>query len=201
MGAPGWMADPGKVSEDEAYRLATDGLRRMLAEFRSQGFFPDFDLATVPDATSWTAQHDIASLTPTTNGLVIAISGGDPYMAGPARDYPAGKLLWLHVRLKSDQSGTAQVFYYQSGPTEADSVRFYVAGGDWQEVMVPMPALGAGWRLRFDPPGTTGSCVVAWMRVEETGAGGPSPPGRACDGRKTLENSGRCATPWPCHRL
>ena len=101
--------------------------------FEARSIYPDFDFTTVPDATSWIAQHDIASLTPATNGLVIAISGSDPYMAGPARDYPAGKLLWLRVRLKSDQSGTAQVFYYHSGPTEANSVKFYVAAGDWQE--------------------------------------------------------------------
>lgn len=135
--------------------------------FEARSIFPDFDLATVPDATSWIAQHDIASLTPATNGLVIGISGSDPYMAGPARDYPAGKLLWLRVRLKSDQSGTAQVFYYQSGPTEANSVRFYVPGGDWQEAMVPMPALGDGWQLRFDPPGASGTCTLARIWFEE----------------------------------
>jgi hypothetical protein len=88
-------------------------------------------------------------------------------MAGPARDYPAGKLLWLRVRLKSDQSGTAQVFYYQSGPTEANSARFYVPAGDWQEAMVPMPALGDGWHLRFDPPGTSGTCTLARIWFEE----------------------------------
>ncbi len=135
--------------------------------FEPRSAFPDFDLATVPDATSWTAQHDIASLTPATNGLLITISGSDPYMAGPARDYPAGKLLWMHARLKSDQPGTAQVFYYQSGPTEADSVRFYVAGGGWQEITVPMPALGSGWTLRFDPPGDSATCTLARIWFDE----------------------------------
>jgi len=135
--------------------------------FETRGVFPDFDLATVPDATSWTAQHDIASLTPTADGLAIAISGSDPYMAGPARDYPAGKLLWLHVRLKSDQAGTAQVFYYESGPAEANSVRFYVSAAGWQEVTVPMPALGDGWKLRFDPPGAGGTCTLARIWFDE----------------------------------
>ncbi len=135
--------------------------------FEARSAFPDFDLATVPDATSWTAQHDIASLTPASDGLAIAISGSDPYLAGPARDYPAGKLLWLHVRLKSDQAGSAQVFYYQSGPTEANSVRFYVPAGGWHESVVPMPALGAGWKLRFDPPGTGGTCTLARIWFEE----------------------------------
>ena len=135
--------------------------------FEERTAFPDMDLTTVPDGNGWTAQHDIASLTPSTNGVVIAISGSDPYMAGPAQNYPAGKLLWLHVRLKSEQSGTAQVFYYQTGATEANSVRFYVAGGSWQEAVVPMPALGEGWRLRFDPPGTGGSCTLARIWFDE----------------------------------
>lgn len=135
--------------------------------FEVRSAYPDFDLATVPDATIWVAEHDIASLKSASNGLVIAISGSDPYMAGPARDYPVGKQLWLHVRLKSDQSGTAQVFYYQSGPTEGNSVRFYVPGGVWSDAVVPMPALGNGWSLRFDPPGTGGICTLARVWFEE----------------------------------
>ena len=140
--------------------------------FASLGFevrtaFPDMDLSTTPDSTEWTAQHDIASLTPSTNGLVISISGSDPYMAGPARDYPDGKLLWLHVRLKSDQSGVAQVFYYQSGPTEQNAVQFYVPAGGWHEAVVPMPALGAGWKLRVDPPGTSGTCTLGRIWFDE----------------------------------
>jgi hypothetical protein len=135
--------------------------------FEPRGEFPDFDLSTVPDATAWAAQHDIASLTPATNGLVIDISGNDPYMAGPARDYPAGKLLWLHVRLKSDQAGTAQMFYYQSAPAESNSVRFYVPAGVWHEAIVPMSALGESWRLRFDPPGGSGSCTLGRIWFEE----------------------------------
>jgi len=146
----------------------TSGTATLAAlRFEARSEYPDFDLSTVPDATSWVAQHDISSLTPTSDGLLITISGSDPYMAGPARDYPAGKLLWMHVRLKSDQAGTAQVFYYQSGPTEANSVRFYVPGGVWYDTMVPVPALGTGWRLRFDPPGTSGTCTLARMWFEE----------------------------------
>jgi hypothetical protein len=129
--------------------------------------YPDFDLTTVPNATGWIAQHDIASLTPTLDGLQIAISGSDPYLAGPARNYPAGKLLWLHVRLKSEQSGTAQIFYYQTGPTEGNSVHFYVPAGVWHEAVVPMPALGNGWKLRFDPPGGGGPCTLARIWFDE----------------------------------
>ncbi len=135
--------------------------------FEARTAYPDFDLTTVPDSAGWVPQHDIGSLTPTTNGLGIAIMGADPYMAGPARDYPAGKLLWLHVRLKSDQSGTAQMFYYQTGPTESNSVHFYVPSGVWYEAVVPMPALSSGWSLRFDPPGAGGTCTLARIWFDE----------------------------------
>ena len=140
-----------------------------LAFLRSEArsLLPDFDFTTVPDATSWTPLHDIASLTPATNGLAIAINGSDPYLSGPARDYPGNRLLWLHVRLKSDQAGTAQVFYYRDAPTEANSVRFFVPGGGWYDAVVPMPALGNGWYLRFDPPGTAGGCVLQRLWFEE----------------------------------
>ena len=52
---------------------------------------PSFDFAKTADSAGWRAVHSISSLSPSTNGLAIAISGSDPYMAGPARDYPAGK--------------------------------------------------------------------------------------------------------------
>jgi hypothetical protein len=88
-------------------------------------------------------------------------------MSGPARDYPGNRLLWLHVRLKSDQAGTAQVFYYRDVPTEANSVRFFVPGGGWYDAVVPMPALGNGWYVRFDPPGAAGECVLQRLWFEE----------------------------------
>jgi hypothetical protein len=80
--------------------------------FEARGGFPDFDFTTVPDATAWQADHDIARLTPTADGLLGQISGPDPYLHGPASNYPAGTLLWLHLRLKSEQGGLGQVFYY-----------------------------------------------------------------------------------------
>ncbi|HEY5915125.1 MAG TPA: hypothetical protein VJA21_31415 [Verrucomicrobiae bacterium] len=128
--------------------------------FEIRSVFPEFDFRTIPDATSWSADHDIGGLTPMTNGLLIQITGGDPYMGGPARDYPPNTLLWLHLRLKSDQGGGAQVFYYTDYPTEANSVKFFVPPGVWHEAVVPMAALGPGWHLRIDPPGSGGTCLL-----------------------------------------
>ena len=135
--------------------------------FEARSAFPDFDFKTIPDAASWSAAHDVASLTPTPDGLRVQINGGDPYLFGPARDFPANKLLWLHLRLKSDEGGGAQVFYFTNYPTEANSVKFYVPPGQWYEATVPMIALGPGWQLRIDPPGSGGACLLDRLWFEE----------------------------------
>lgn len=134
--------------------------------FTERTALPDFDFTVIPDATEWVAQHDIASLTPTTDGLVVRISGSDPYFMGPSRDYPTDTPLWLHLRMKSEQGGMAQVFYFTNGPSEENSVRFFVPAGDWTESKVRLPSLGAGYRLRIDPPGGGGTCTLASLRFE-----------------------------------
>ena len=126
-----------------------------------------FDFTSAADAADWAPTHDLAPFTLTSTGLLARITGGDPYMTGPARDYPAGKLLWLHLRLKSDQGGTGQVFYYTNYPTEANSVKFFVPAGAWYEAKVPMQALGPAWQLRIDPPGSGGTCLLDRLWFEE----------------------------------
>jgi hypothetical protein len=135
--------------------------------FEAAGDLPDFDLGTLPDANEWVADHDISKLSYSVDGLNVSISGGDPYLHGPARNYPTNTLLWLNLRLKSDQAGACQVFYFQSGATEADSVRFSAPAGQWFEARVPLPALGKGYHLRIDPPGQGGNCLLGRLWFEE----------------------------------
>src|SRR5207244_665056 len=62
-----------------------------------------------------------------------------------------------------------QVFYFtaRKGTNEADSVRFPVQAGKWEDVRVPLPPLEPGTGLRLDPPGGTGNTVlVASLGVE-----------------------------------
>ncbi|MCL5098522.1 MAG: hypothetical protein M1608_13530, partial [Candidatus Omnitrophica bacterium] len=133
----------------------------------SGAVLPSFDFTTPDGVQGWQPANDISSLEPGAGGLAVRISGDDPYMMGPARDYPLGANLWLHLRLKSDQTGTCQVFYFRDAPTEPNSVRFDVPGGKWFDAQVPVPALGTGWRLRIDPPGNGGTCVLARLWVTE----------------------------------
>lgn len=130
---------------------------------------PSFDFRRAEVAASWRPQHDIQRLEPTADGLLVRISGSDPYFAGPARDYPAGVPLWLNLRLRSDTGGTAQVFYYPSGsgPSEPRSVRFPVPAGVWYTARVPVEPLGPGYALRLDPPGESGTCIYQHLGFEE----------------------------------
>ncbi len=134
--------------------------------FAAQGL-PTFDFAVQGGTEGWVAQHDASMVQSVGEGLTITLTGSDPYVAGPARDYPAGKPLWLRVRLRSDQGGMMQVFYFAANPTEEHSVRFAVPAASWFEGRVPMPPLGVGHRLRLDPPGAGGTCTVASIRFEE----------------------------------
>jgi hypothetical protein len=128
---------------------------------------PQFDFTGSAPATGWRGLHHISALTPTAEGLEISINGDDPYFSGPARDYPENTPLWLVVRLKSEQAGGGEVFYFRNGPDPAQAVRFDAPAGQWTEARVPLPPLGAGYRLRLDPPGHGGKVLLAGIRFEK----------------------------------
>jgi hypothetical protein len=127
---------------------------------------PEFDFTRPEVAREWGGPHHIAALRPTPEGLAIDINGHDPYFHGPPRDYPTNTPLWLVARLKSDQAGTAEVFYFRDQVKGGQSVQFQVPAGRWVERRVAMPTLGPGHRLRFDPPGSGGTVRLASLRFE-----------------------------------
>jgi hypothetical protein len=59
----------------------------------------------------------------------------------------------------------AQVFYFKDHAREEHSLRVPVAGGEWQDLQVPLPALGPGYRLRFDPPADRGTVIIASLAL------------------------------------
>src|SRR5439155_17413482 len=127
---------------------------------------PGFDFTQPSGTQGWVAAHDISKLEATTNGLVVTISGDDPFLIGPPRNYPVNQPLWLRLRLKADHAGLCQVFYLITASSEPASVRFDVPAGRWVEGRVPLPALGANYRIRIDPPGTNGTCVLGRLSFE-----------------------------------
>jgi hypothetical protein len=129
---------------------------------------PTFDLTRPTQAGAWVPQNHIASMKPSPEGLEIVISGEDPYLEGPARDFPDGIAVVLHLRLWTDQGGPAQLFHARSGQilSEHRSVRFETHTG-WQTVTLPLPPLGHATRFRIDPPGGAGStCKILALTFE-----------------------------------
>ncbi len=133
---------------------------------RERAELPSFDFKSLPEAAEWYSVN-VVSLTPGLDGLVIRIANEEPHLIGPVREFPANQPLCLHLRLKSERGGKAQVFYFQNEPKEADSVRFEVPAGQWYEAVVALPPLAGLWRLRLDPPGGIGRCVLdhLWFEV------------------------------------
>jgi len=129
---------------------------------------PGFDFTHAATVGQWQPTHDISRIQATPEGMKITIGGNDPYTTGPALELPGDTPLWLHIRLKASRSGTCQVFYFraEAGAAEQNSVRLPVPTPDWIEKKVPLPALWPRTRFRIDPPGTAGSAVIAFMRLE-----------------------------------
>ncbi len=125
---------------------------------------PEFDFTRAESCREWGTPHHLSRMQATAEGLEVSIAGEDPYFFGPARDYPPAKPLWLTLRIKSDEGGPGQVFYFRDQAREEDSARFHVEPGQWREVRLGLPALGPGYRLRIDPPGQAGKTVIAWVR-------------------------------------
>ena len=132
---------------------------------RGEGL-PSFDFSKADDLKLWHPAHDVTKFESQPDGVRITIGGPDPYLVGPRRDFPDGVPLRMTLKLKSDTGGVAQIFYIKDHATEEDSVRFEVRAGEWQKQRVNLPPLGKGVGLRFDPPGSGGSCVVTYLRFE-----------------------------------
>lgn len=84
---------------------------------------PAWDFTVPAQASGWQPAHDLTNWRRTTNGLEATITSVDPYLYGPARNYPTNALLWPNLRLKSDPDGACQVFYFRDQATEEQSVR------------------------------------------------------------------------------
>jgi len=151
------------------------------------GALPDFDFTKAEDRDRWAPTHHLDAIAGSDQGMLLRSTGDDPYTTGPARDYPIGLPLRMTIRLFSQQSGTARVYYFTHGANEKQSVRADVRGGAWTTVQLRLPPLGPKYRIRFNPPADTGDCIVqsisfaeaktlaepAWRAPEKEVAGDP----------------------------
>lgn len=125
------------------------------------------DFTQAPDNAAWVASHDLAELRTTPEGVVFELTGSDPYSVGPELTMPADTPLWLTARLFSESGGRGEVFWADPNFRAGAAMSFHVPKAEWTEVKVPLPALPTNTRLRFDPPGSEGTCTLAWMALSE----------------------------------
>jgi hypothetical protein len=127
---------------------------------------PEFDFTHAETVREWKIEHDLKPFEQTDDGVLLKISGGDPFISGPALKLPANEQLFLRVRLKSETGGLAQIFLMSDGANEKDSILFEAMPGKWTEVLLALPKLPPTARLRLDPPGDPGNCVLSLLRFE-----------------------------------
>ena len=92
-------------------------------------------------------------------GLVTALEGTDPWLAGPPSEVRAEEARYLQVRLRVGHHGGGSVYFATDTSPEfkqANMVRFRLRpGGEWQELVLDMGAhpawTGTVTRLRLDP--------------------------------------------------
>ena len=150
------------------------------------------DFGDASQVAQWRPAHDISRIEATPQGMTIHISGPDPYAIGPVLGVQTDQPLWLRMRLRSDAGGSVQAFFFEGAPTEARSAHAAVPPKKWIEVAMPLPPLKPATRLRIDPPGVTGTCTIAWLRLDERRIIAPprwsKPPSIPAKGRVTIRS-------------
>ncbi|HEV8377948.1 MAG TPA: hypothetical protein VGP99_03785, partial [Tepidisphaeraceae bacterium] len=126
---------------------------------------PFFYFRDETSAEEWKPNRHVNEMKVTGEGLLIDGDNTDPFITGPARDYPGDKLLWLRMRIKSEKGGSVQVFYYKDGSREENSIKEFLAADQWEDLRLPLPALGKGYHLRIDPP--RGKTILARVAFEQ----------------------------------
>ena len=164
------MAD---IDENESATRVPRFARRIVHLLLTLGFLavqmgaaPQFDFTQSGGATGWLARHDVGPLK-LDHGLIIPITGNDPYIEGPVLKLVTRNPVQVRMRLKSEVGGNGQIYWMTSTPSENQSVWYSTVADEWTDVCIPLPPLDKGTRLRLDPPGTKGKCTVAWLQVEE----------------------------------
>lgn len=118
----------------------------------------------------WIGNNKVENLAYSSEGLIVASTGEDPWIEGPAIDLPGGETIRVRIRMKSTADAGAELFYgrmFRAG----HSVRFTVRNdGQWRDYpLVIREELGPGTRFRLDPCTGAGDVTVASISVEAIG--------------------------------
>ncbi len=127
---------------------------------------PAWDFRQVDTAAVWAPLHAIQIQKDAERGLVLNLTGDDPYCGSSPMAFAEVGALWMEIEIRSETGGLAQLFFNPpgSGFSEEHSVRFPIPKDTWSTLKVPIPPLGPTSQLRFDPPGSSGRCEIRRLR-------------------------------------
>lgn len=122
---------------------------------------------TQPDiARAWQHQAHHATFRQVPEGMEVIITDHDPYFYGPVLGLTGSQPLRLTLRFRSETGGAGQIFALCPQTGHEVVADFHGPRGQWRTAVLDLPALQSGCRLRIDPPGTSGRCVLASLRLE-----------------------------------
>ncbi|MFM7214452.1 MAG: hypothetical protein ACKO3H_06210, partial [Verrucomicrobiota bacterium] len=127
---------------------------------------PAWDFRRADNAAVWTPLHAVQIQQDPERGLVLNLTGDDPYCGtGPVAFAEVGAL-WMEIEIRSETGGLAQLFFNPPGLgfSEDHSVRFSIPKDTWTTLKIPIPSLGPTSHMRFDPPGSSGRCEIRRLR-------------------------------------
>ena len=127
---------------------------------------PAWDFRRADTPAVWAPLHAVRIGQDSDRGLVLDLTGDDPYCGSPPLAFPAEQTLWMEIEVRSEAGGLAQLFFNPpgSGFSEEHSVRFPIPKDVWSTLKVPLPSLGPASQLRLDPPGSSDRFEVRRLR-------------------------------------
>lgn len=149
-----------------AMRCAAVVLLMGTTVFAAGGVVAEWDFAK--GTHGWSGNGQVEPVVSTPEGLRVVSTGEDPWIEGPAIDFPSPDgMARVTIRMKSAADRGGELFYGPHFSAER-SVRFMVNNDEnWHEYILTIPhPLGAKSRFRLDPCTNPGELTVAWIRVE-----------------------------------
>lgn len=160
LGAASCSAAPSRLAQNADNANA---IKLQIGDAKNAKPLAIYDFREASQVAQIEGVHALTTARATADGALISISGNDPYVMLPAVDLPSGVPLWAHLRIKATQSGGVSLYFWnaaQLGPSEERTASAFVSGDGWQDVLIPLPAMGPGTHFRIDPPGGQGSDPV-----------------------------------------
>ena len=115
----------------------------------------------------WSGNERVEPVRSTPEGLLVIATGEDPWIEGPAVDYPADTLIRIAIEMKSSADRAGEFFYGQTFKA-SDAARFTINNDDsfhTYTVYANRP-FGPHTRLRLDPSHNPGRVVIRSIKVE-----------------------------------